>query len=196
MTTIDIQRQRGAFSLASGAAIASPADGPPFALTMKDALRSLLVFLCAALLLLAADIISLEAHSGFYRVDVGNYRDKFFLQNALKQEATADGKTYRWSTERSTLWLAGLGPIRHALLTFDLGGRPQVGDLRLTLNDRPWAGFSAKTHPRHYTLLLPPDLPEQLAIGLHSSTFTAPGDSRIFGVKIQGFELSLLRERF
>jgi hypothetical protein len=41
--------------------------------------------------------------------------------------------------------------------------------------------------------MLPPDPPADLAIGLRSPTFKAPGDSRELGVKVQGFTLTLAR---
>jgi hypothetical protein len=152
----------------------------------------LAIVLAAALLLLAADALLLALHPNTYRVVIGNYRDKFFLQDAYFQES-ASGVTYRWTNGQSTLMLGQLGITPHALLSLELGGRPEAAPLRLTINDQPWATVTADTQPRRYTLLLPPDLPGDLAIGLHSPTFTPPNDSRQLGVKIEAFALTMPR---
>lgn len=151
--------------------------------------RFVLVFVAAALLLLAADALLLRLHPGSYQVPVGNYRDEFFLKETNFQEA-AEGRTYRWTTARSVLELGGLGIAPYPLLRLTLGGRPEPADLHLTLNEQPWTTFPATTERRVYTLLLPPDLPTEVAIGLQSATFTPPNDSRQLGVKVENFALA------
>jgi hypothetical protein len=176
-------------------AIAPPQTSAlPLALNRRNWLNSLQLFVVAALLLLAADVALLRLHSGAYIVPIGNYRDKLFLERANYQESTPDDTTYRWTTGNSILRLNQLGNTRHASLTLDLGGRPEAGELDLTLNGQPWVRVIATTEPRHYRLLLPPNLPQDLAIGLNSPTFTVPGDSRKLGVKIEGFALTLERD--
>jgi hypothetical protein len=157
-------------------------------------MRSLLIFAAAVLTLLLADVALLWLHPGEYYVPVGNYRDKVFLQRVNYQEIASDGTTYRWTTADSTLWLNQIGVTRHAWLRLDLGGRPQADDVRLTLNDAPWAGFSATTQPRQYTLLLPPNPANELAVGIHSPTFRVSGDARRLGIKIEGFAVVLPRD--
>src|SRR5262245_6604919 len=169
------------------------ASAPAVAPGRSDWLSSLLVFLVAALALLLADVVALRLHSGAYIVAVGNYRDKPFLERANYQEAAPDGTTYRWTTGDSTLRLNGLGVARRAALTLDLGGRPEPAELRLTINDQPWASVTAAAQPRRYMLLLPPNPPAELAIGLRSPTFKAAGDSRELGIKVEGFTLTLVR---
>jgi hypothetical protein len=156
-------------------------------------LRSLLLILAAALLVLVADIALLRVHPGEYYVDVGNFRDKYFLTSTHRQESAEDG-TYRWTTESSRLYLTQIGVTRHALLDLDLGGRPETAALSLALNGRPWVTFDAQTTPRRYMLMLPPDAAESLLLDLRSETFEAPGDPRRLGVKVDGFGVEFLRD--
>jgi hypothetical protein len=188
MTTTEVPARRRINTLTQ-----VQASAPPLARGRGGWFNSLLVFLAAALLLLLADMAALRLHSGAYVVAIGNYRDKPFLERANYQEAAPDGTTYRWTTGDSTLRLHGLDVARRAYLTLDLGGRPEPAELRLTLNDQPWASVTSAAQPRRYTLLLPPDPPAELAIGLRSPTFNAAGDSRELGVKVQGFTLTLVR---
>ncbi len=164
-----------------------------FVLTRAAGGGSLLVFLVAALLLFAANVAFLWLRPIRYQVDVGNYRDKFFLTQANRQETAADGSTYRWTEEDSYLWLTQIGVAPHALLTLDLGGRPEPGSLALTLNRQPWVAITTHTAPRRYTFLLPPAPPDELLVGLHSSRLNAPDDPRILGTKIAGFSLAFPR---
>lgn len=157
-------------------------------------LNSLALLAIAALFLLLADIGLLWAHPGAYHVEIGNYRDKIFLESANFQEVAPDGTTYRWTTGDSRLRLNQLGVARHASLTLDLGGRPEAAPLELTLNGQPWTTVTATVEPRHIQLLLPPDLSSEVVIGLNSPTFSVPGDSRKLGVKIEGFALTIERD--
>jgi hypothetical protein len=189
MTTTEVpaqRRQREAISQIQ-------AGAPALVLGRGDWLNSLLVFAAAALALLLADVAALRLHSGAYVVAIGNYRDKPFLERANYQETAPDGTTYRWTTGDSTLRLNQVGVARRAFLTLDLGGRPEPAVLRLTLNDQPWGSVTAAAQPRRYILLLPPDPPADLVIGLRSPTFSVPGDSRKLGVKVEGFTLTLAR---
>jgi hypothetical protein len=191
MTTTEVQAQerRGRETL-----LQRQAAAPALTLSRGVWINSLLVLVIGALTLLCADIALLRMHPGGYAVAIGNYRDKPFLERANYQETAPDGTTYRWTTANSTLRLNQIGVVRHAALRLDLGGRPEAGQLRLTLNGQPWISLAALTHPRRYTLLLPPDLPEELAIGLHIPTFSPRGDSRKLGVKVEGFTLMLARD--
>lgn len=168
---------------------------PRAALLGREAKRSLLVFLVAALALLAADIALLRWHSGDYRVAVGNYRDEFFLLNANNQEVAPDGKTYRWTRATSELLLGELGASEHALLSLELGGRPTPAATQLTINDQPWLDLTAGTQPRVLHLLLPPGNRQERVIGITSPTFTVEGDPRQLGVKVEGFAVTLPRSR-
>jgi len=190
MTTTEVQAQ----SRQRREAITTLRASAPLALTRGDWMRSLLVFVAAVLTLLLADVALLWLHPGEYYIPVGNYRDKVFLQRVNYQETASDGTTYRWTTADSTLRLNQIGVARHAWLRLDLGGRPQADDVRLTLNDAPWAGFSATTQPRQYTLLLPPNPANELAVGIHSPTFRVPGDARRLGIKLEGFAVVLARD--
>ncbi|MFO7167825.1 MAG: hypothetical protein DIU80_007325 [Chloroflexota bacterium] len=169
-----------------------PAEATTFVLRRADLLRSLLLIAAAALLVLLADLALLRLHPGAYYVDVGNFRDKYFLTNAHRQETAEDG-TYRWTTERSTLWLTEFGVAPYALLHLDLGGRPEPASVTIALNDQPWTAFEAQTIPRRYTLMLPPDRGEQMRFELRSTTFQVPGDPRRLGVKVDGFGVTFLR---
>lgn len=165
----------------------------PLALGWSDLRRTLLLAAAAALLALAADVALLRAHSGRYYVDVGNFRDKYFLDSAHRQETAEDG-TYRWTQGSSTLYLTQIGVTQHALLELDLGGRPEPTRLTLTLGGQPWTAFQAQAVPRRYTLLLPPGAGESIQVGLQSETFQVPGDPRQLGVKVDGFGVQFLRD--
>ncbi|HWQ12393.1 MAG TPA: hypothetical protein VNL77_06325 [Roseiflexaceae bacterium] len=192
MTTHDAQA-RPLMSAAPPAGHRAAATAAPFALSRAQILRSLLLIAAAALLAVAADIVLLRAHPGVYYVDVGNFRDKYFLDDAHRQEAAEDG-TYRWTQASSFLSLAEVGVVRHALLHLDLGGRPEPAALTLLLNGQPWTGFTAGSAPRRYTLLLPPDMPDSLQVEIRSPTFQVPGDPRRLGVKVDGFGVAFLRD--
>jgi hypothetical protein len=167
--------------------------GRHFTLKRAALLHTLAVVAAAVLLVLAADIVLLRAHPGVYYVDVGNFRDKYFLEGTHRQEEAADG-TYRWTQRSSTLYLTEIGVTRHALLNLDLGGQPEPALLTLTLGGLRWTSFEAQTEPRHYALMLPPDARETLLIGLNSETFQVAGDPRQLGVKVDGFGVEFLRD--
>lgn len=151
--------------------------------------------LTAALLALAAlllaDLALLNALPGRYRVDVGTFRDKFYLYDTYRQE-TLDGASYRWTRARSALSFDGVG-VAQAALTLHLGGRPAPGEVRLSIAGVPWANLTAEVAPRQYRLLLPPRPPQSLLIGIESETFQPPGDPRRLGVKIDAVGIDLLR---
>jgi hypothetical protein len=174
---------------------AAAADTQPFPVDRGGVLRSLGVLFFAALMLLGADMLLLQLRSSTYPVTVGNYRDEFFLQGAHYQETADDGSTYRWTEAQSLLALAHPGVAPGAVLTLQLGGRPEPGRLDLTLNGRPWVSLTADTQPRRYALMLPPDTQEQLAVGMTSETFRVEGDPRALGVKFERFSITVLRDR-
>jgi len=168
------------------------AIGPVFTVSRHVVLQAALVLLACVVVLIAADLLLLNLHAGRYPVDIGNFRDKTFLDGAHRQELL-DGATYRWTTARATLALAqvDLGP--HNALTLTLGGRPTPGTLQLTLNESPWTALTATTVPRRYTLLVPHAAARDwMEVGLLSETFTAAGDNRQLGVRLDGFEWRVL----
>src|SRR6185295_13684475 len=114
MTTTEVQAQSRRMQ---GAGTQLQTSASALVLKRRDWMRSLNVFLVAALALLLADVALLRLHPGDYAVAIGNYRDKFFLLNANRQEIAPDGTTYRWTTADSTLQLNQVGIVRHALLT-------------------------------------------------------------------------------
>lgn len=153
-----------------------------------------LAFVFSLVVLAGVDIALLNLHSGHYAVDIGDFRDKAFLFNAHRQEV-ADGVTYRWTTEESNLWLSQIDVGPHTALTLMLGGRPQPGAMRLSLNETPWTTLTAATEPRRYRLLLPHRADHAwLDIGIASDTFNAAGDNRRLGVKLDGFKLQTLAD--
>src|SRR5690349_13593082 len=94
----DIQAQsRHPLPMRSRRAAGALDGAATLALTWRDARRSAAVLLVAALLLLAADVLLLWLHPGTYTIDIGTYRDSFFIGNANGRESTPDGTTYRWS---------------------------------------------------------------------------------------------------
>jgi hypothetical protein len=143
----------------------------------------------AAIVLLLADTLLLWRHPGIYRVPVGNFRDKYFLEGTYPQETAPDGVSYRWTRGQSRLWLNEVGVGSATLLALDLGGRPEPANLRLSLRDQPWTQFTAARLPRRYTLLLPPGVSGQVWIDIASPTFTVAGDTRQLGIKLQQFTI-------
>ncbi|HEU5085983.1 MAG TPA: hypothetical protein VFT99_01015, partial [Roseiflexaceae bacterium] len=143
----------------------------------------------AAVLLLLADALLLWWHSGVYRVPIGNFRDRYFLEGAYPQETAPDGTTYRWTQADSRLWLNEVGVGSATLLELNLGGRPSPADLALTLQGQPWLNMTAATAPRRYTLLLPPGASGQVWVGITSPTFQVPGDQRRLGFKFEQFAI-------
>ncbi len=149
------------------------------------------MFVVALLVLLVADVLMLRMYPGSYYVDIGTYRDGFFLADAHKIEAAPDGHTYRWTRENSTLHLTQFAVGPHLLLTLDLGGRPDPGQLTLKLNGQPWTELTAQTEERLYHLLLPPDVSGDLIVEMQSEMFNPDGDQRRLGVKFEGFGLTV-----
>ncbi len=192
MATTDAQSRRrwGGPAAQTAATGASRTRSRALVLSQGEWLRSLFVFVVAGILLLAADITALWLHPGTYTVDIGNYRDFLFLKDAHKQEEEF-GETYRWTRANSMLWLTQVDVGPHALLTLDLGGRPQPGETQLTFNGQPWVELTARSDARHYTLLLPPDASGDLEIGLASPTFNTEIDPRNLGIKIDSFALTV-----
>lgn len=193
--TTDVQAPGHRGSLVSHPGATSRAPAETFTtLTKRHWIQSSIVFVAAALLLIVADILFIWFHPGTHRIDIGNFRDKFFLTQVNYQEVDDQGITYRWTSEQSTIWITEIGNIDHALFTLELGGRPEPVDVQLTLNDEPWVELVATEQPRVYTLVMPPDLPEQVRVGISSPTFTVAGDPRQLGIKIEGFSVTLPRE--
>lgn len=190
---MELAHRRRGITARSEATPDSHTRATTFALSRSDALGSLGVFVALALLLLVANVVFLWLRPDRYHVDVGNYRDRFFLTGANRQEQEADGTTYRWTQAYSALWLTQIDIAPHGRLTLDLGGRPEPGSLRLTLNRQAWVDLAVDTRPRRYTLLLPPDPPGEMMVAMQSAVFTAPGDPRDLGVKIEGFSVSFPR---
>lgn len=193
MATTETQSYRRWGGVATGSTSASDTHrrSSPFVLTAPDGRKSLIVFVLAAFALFLADVALLWLHPGTYHIDVGNYRDSFFLQGTHFQEVAPDGGTYRWTRESSTLWLAQTNIAPHTLLTLDLGGRPESGEVRLTLNERPWVAITAQPAARRYAFLLPADLPGEITVGMHSETFSTTGDPRRLGIKLEGVFLTV-----
>lgn len=192
MSTSDLQAQHQP-ALAPAQTIMPGLSAP--AITRQSLAHSLAVLGLVVLLLFIGDILMLRLHPGVHTILIGNFRDKYFLERAHRQEQEADGSTYRWTEANSTLWLNQVGVTPYTLLTLNLGGRPEAADLTLTLRDQPWVAFTAQTQPRHYTLLLPQSASEQLWIGIQSPTFRVADDPRELGVKLESFAITNLRAR-
>ncbi|MBK9944182.1 MAG: hypothetical protein IPP13_21480 [Kouleothrix sp.] len=168
---------------------------PAFALpARRSLLASLAVLLAAMLLALLADIGVIRSYSGTYHVDVGSFRDFFFLDGVYDREGSASSTWYRWTGATSTVRLSQLGVAQYGLLTLNLGGRPTPGHVDLTLNGQPLGQFTAETAPRHYMVMLPLRAAAQLAIGIDSATIAEPRSDRRLGIKIEGFTIQILRD--
>jgi hypothetical protein len=151
--------------------------------------RAGLLLAAMALVLLIADLLALQLHSGIHPVVVGNFRDEFYLDNVHPQEVAPDGTTYRWTRPESTLWLNQVSVGDTTLLALRLGGRPNSAPVTLALQEQPWVTFTADTRPRIVTLLLPPQAPDVLAVGIRSEPLTVAGDTRLLGIKLETFTI-------
>ena len=152
--------------------------------------RLLAIALLGAVVLLAADLGLLNAHTGQYTLDIGTYRAIFFLRGMFEPEAGADGATYRWTGARSTLHFEQARVAQATLLTLTLGGRPTPAIVRLTFNHSPWLTFEAATQRRAYTFALPATSSGDIEIGIESPTFTSGDDPRALGVKLHSLRLT------
>jgi hypothetical protein len=161
-----------------------------FVISRHDLFHSLIVFVLTALLLLAADILLLRQQTASYRIEVGNYRDEFFLSPAYDQQVEANGTTYRWTGAEARIVLGQIGVAEQAVFTLELGGRPEPALVQLLLNDQSLTAINATLEPRRYHVLLPPNQTDPAVVSIKSPTFTAPNDNRELGVTIQGFELN------
>lgn len=150
----------------------------------------MLVLALAALFLLAADSFALLRFGGSYAVDIGTFRDKYFLSNVNYQEE-ADGVTYRWSEGSPRLSFDQIGVSSAIALTMGVGGRPEPANVQVLADGRPLVAFTAPTTPRRYTLLLPPQLAEQPQITFRTDTFNPPGDARRLGLKLDCFKVQM-----
>ncbi len=150
-------------------------------------------FALTALALLAANLAFLNLHPGNYTVDVGNFRDFIFVDGAYQQEVV-DGASYRWTTAQTTLTIDRPDTGPHAALTLHLGGRPTSGTVKLAVDGHPFGGFLTDTAPRRYALLLPDDPSPPARLAIQSDTFSAPGDPRRPGVRLDGFTVAILND--
>jgi hypothetical protein len=156
---------------------------------ITDGLKSAMLLAIAALLLLAADLLFLRFHSGIHTIDFGADRAAFFVTGAHALEIADDGIGYRWTTGASQIHLQQARVTPQALVSLELGGRPQPALVQLTFNGRPWVEFLAQETPREYIFALPPSESNDVEIGIMSPTFKADSDPRELGVKLVGLRL-------
>lgn len=151
---------------------------------------ALAVLALLAAVLLVADVLLMVAAPLVYRIDAGTYRGGFFFTNVSGIETDGAGQAYRWTLGESTFRLAPTSANSAVLVTFDLGGRPQAGQLTLSDGLRNLGTFTATSSPQRIAVLLPPHA-QPLALKLHSDTFTTPNDSRALGLKLHGVTLAV-----
>ena len=99
---------------------------------------------------------------GPFDLDVGGDDD---LQVLGMHPRTVDerGGTYRWTTARSIVWVAGMLPdAREVTLRMSKGGRPEAGgvaEVRVSLAGQPLGSITVPDDGfRPYTLAIPPEL--------------------------------------
>ncbi|NNJ09397.1 hypothetical protein EKD04_003545 [Chloroflexales bacterium ZM16-3] len=126
-----------------------------------------------------------------YRVDIGNFRDDFWLAGTYPIEA-ADGRTYRWTAGRATLEIFSVQHTQPTVMEIYSGPRPTGTSVDLLLNGQPWVSMLAGPGARVARLLLPPDAPQHLLIEMLSSTFKVPGDPRDLGFILDAFSLRVI----
>lgn len=152
---------------------------------------NLSVLLLTIVVLWLANLAALSLHPGVYQIDVGAFRDQFWVDQAHAIEI-ADGRTYRWTRALTTLKLDGVQHSQPTLLAIASGPRPAPTVVELRLNGVPWAPMPVGPGPRIATLLLPPEAPHRLRVALVSPTFQAPGDARELGFMLDAFGLRVI----
>lgn len=157
----------------------------------REPLHPLAVLLLTLALLWLANLIAFRLHPGIYHIDVGAFRDAFWVENAYASEM-ADGRTYRWTQALTTLELVGVQQSERMVVQIASGPRPEPARIELRLNGRPWTHMPVDIGPRTALLLLPPDAPHHTSVELLSPTFRAPGDERELGFMLDAFSLHAL----
>ncbi len=145
--------------------------------------------LVLALLLLLADVALLWLWPRVYHIDTGTYRAGFFLTNVSEPEGD-EADPYRWTLGTSSMRIASLGEQAHALVTFELGGRPLPGSARVLVGDQEIARFAVREQPQRVTVALPQPLRPASKIIIESDTFSTPEDARTLGIRIDGIRLT------
>jgi Gpi18-like mannosyltransferase len=119
-------------------------------------------------------------------VDLGAGAEKF-LDNFHAAE-----RGYRWSQDRSAVWLSGLGGgnLPWTVSVRLSGSRPAGGSaphVRLSANGQLLGEFNAQNEERDYEFVLPAGrlgLNGDLLLQIESDTFTSRADPRALGVRV------------
>jgi hypothetical protein len=137
-------------------------------------------------LMLAAFVLAYQTRP-VISVDLGAAGAEKFLDNFYAAE-----RGFRWSQDRSAVWLSGLGGGNLPwTISVRLSGSRPVGvaapRVRLSANGQLLGEFAAVSEERDYEFALPPGrlgLNGDLLLQIEADTFTVSGDPRALGVRV------------
>ena len=101
---------------------------------------------------------------GPVEIDVGSGYD-LYVGNMHPSETSSEGRSFRWTRTRSTVWIVGTHPEASELILTLSGRLDQAGiaPVRIVLNDRLLGTLSPADGYERYTLPIPPDLAREMA---------------------------------
>lgn len=154
-------------------------------------LSALAVFLGTIAALWLANLAAFSLRPEIYRIDVGVFRDDFWLDRMHSIERI-DDYTYRWTREDARMTLFAVQHGSPTLLEIHSGPHPGETTIELRLNGEPWVTAPTGPDPRITTVFLPYDAPNQIVIEMRSPPFQAPGDAREIGFILDAFTLRII----
>ncbi len=101
---------------------------------------------------------------GPVEIDVGSGFD-LYVGNMYAKETSSNGRSFRWTRARSTIWIVGTHPEASELILTLSGRLDQAGiaPVQIVLNDRLLGTLSPADGYERYTLPIPPDLAREMA---------------------------------
>ena len=101
---------------------------------------------------------------GPVEIDVGSGYD-LYVGNMHPREASSEGRSFRWTRTRSTVWIVGTHPEASELILTLSGRLDQAGiaPVQIVLNDRLLGTLSPADGYERYTLPIPRDLALEMA---------------------------------
>ncbi|MYD70490.1 MAG: hypothetical protein F4W89_07080 [Acidobacteria bacterium] len=101
---------------------------------------------------------------GPVEIDIGSGFD-LYVDNMHAKDASNEGRSFRWTRGRSTVWIVGTHPEARELIV-TLSGRVEqagIAPVQIVLNERLLATLSPADGYQRYTVPIPPDLALEMA---------------------------------
>ena len=101
---------------------------------------------------------------GPVEIDIGSGFD-LYVGNMHAKGTSSEGRSFRWTRARSTVWIVG-APPEASELVLTLSGRLEqagIAPVQIVLNDRLLATLSPGDGYERYTVPIPPDLAREMA---------------------------------